>query len=54
MNASVYVWLRDRFLAEARVFYEDTRLFEMPPERSVDLDSELDFQLIELLLQLRG
>lgn len=54
MNASVYVWRRDAFLADPRVFYPDTRLYEMPEERSVDLDSELDFAFIEFLLQRRG
>jgi N-acylneuraminate cytidylyltransferase/CMP-N,N'-diacetyllegionaminic acid synthase len=51
MNASIYVWRRDRFLADPRVFYADTQLFEMPPERSVDVDSELDFAYIEVLLR---
>jgi CMP-N,N'-diacetyllegionaminic acid synthase len=35
------------------VFYPDTRLFEMPEERSVDIDSDLDFTLVELLLRKR-
>jgi N-acylneuraminate cytidylyltransferase/CMP-N,N'-diacetyllegionaminic acid synthase len=35
------------------VFYPDTQLFEMPQERSVDIDSELDYALVELLLQKR-
>jgi len=51
MNASIYVWKRDAFAADPRVFYEDTRLYEMPAERSVDLDSELDFAVIELLMR---
>jgi N-acylneuraminate cytidylyltransferase/CMP-N,N'-diacetyllegionaminic acid synthase len=51
MNASIYGWRRDRFLADPRVFYADTKLFEMPPERSVDVDSELDFAYIEVLLR---
>jgi len=54
MNASVYVWRRDRFLADPRVIYRDTRLFEMLVERSTDLDSELDFAYIEFLMQRRG
>lgn len=51
MNGSVYVWQRDAFLADPRVFYPDTRLFEMPEERSVDIDRELDFLIVEILLQ---
>jgi N-acylneuraminate cytidylyltransferase/CMP-N,N'-diacetyllegionaminic acid synthase len=51
MNASIYVWNVSTFLADPRVFYPETRLFEMPEERSVDIDSEVDFALVELLLQ---
>ena len=46
MNASIYVWKASAFRADPRVFYRDTRLFEMPPERSHDIDSELDFQIV--------
>jgi N-acylneuraminate cytidylyltransferase/CMP-N,N'-diacetyllegionaminic acid synthase len=53
MNASVYVWARDTFLAEPRVFYPTTQLYEMPPERSQDIDSELDFQIVSWLMQAR-
>ena len=51
MNASIYAWNVAAFLEDPRVFYPDTRLFEMPEERSVDLDSEIDFTLVELLLR---
>lgn len=48
MNASVYVWHR-RTLAlglwDGRV-----RLHVMPRERSIDIDSELDFRLVEMLM----
>lgn len=53
MNASIYVWRVAPFLEHPAVFYPDTRLFEMPEERSVDIDSELDFTLVELLLRRR-
>jgi N-acylneuraminate cytidylyltransferase/CMP-N,N'-diacetyllegionaminic acid synthase len=32
------------------VFYNDTLLFEMPPERSVDVDSEFDFEMVKFLM----
>ncbi len=51
MNASIYVWPRDRFMAEPKVFYDDTLLFEMPTERSHDIDSALDFEIVELLMR---
>jgi N-acylneuraminate cytidylyltransferase/CMP-N,N'-diacetyllegionaminic acid synthase len=51
MNASVYVWKRDVLLADPKVFYPTTRLFEMPPERSRDIDSELDFEIVRWLME---
>jgi CMP-N,N'-diacetyllegionaminic acid synthase len=53
MNASIYVWRVAPFLEHPSVFYPDTQLFEMPEERSIDIDSELDFALVELLLRRR-
>jgi N-acylneuraminate cytidylyltransferase/CMP-N,N'-diacetyllegionaminic acid synthase len=50
MNASVYVWDAARFRGDPRTFYDDTRLFEMPAERSVDIDSQLDFEIVEFLM----
>jgi N-acylneuraminate cytidylyltransferase/CMP-N,N'-diacetyllegionaminic acid synthase len=54
MNASIYVWRVDRFLAAPAVFYPDTRLFVMPEERSIDIDSDLDFRIVELLIAERA
>ncbi|MGY8633299.1 acylneuraminate cytidylyltransferase family protein [Bradyrhizobium sp. 14AA] len=53
MNASIYVWRVASFLEQPAVFYPNTRLFEMPEERSIDIDSDLDFALVELLLRQR-
>jgi CMP-N,N'-diacetyllegionaminic acid synthase len=49
MNASIYVWRRARFMADPKVFYPSTRLHEMPAERSHDIDTELDFELVAFL-----
>lgn len=54
MNASVYVWRRDALEVDPRVFYPTTRLFEMPVERSHDIDSELDFEYVGWLLERKG
>jgi len=51
MNASVYVWHRrtlDKGLWEGRV-----RLHVMPRERSIDVDTLLDFRLVEMLMKER-
>ncbi len=50
MNGSVFVWRRETFIADPAVFYDDTLLYEMPEERSVDIDSELDFAIVEMLM----
>ena len=50
LNGSIYVWRRALFCANPMVFYANTRIFVMPEERSIDIDSELDFALAELVL----
>ncbi len=54
MNASIYVWQRDSLFNFPTVFNKDTQLFIMPEERSVDIDSELDFEIVELLMKKRN
>ena len=54
MNASIYVWQRSAFVNNPRIFYPDTRLFEMPEERSQDIDSELDFEIVRLIMESRS
>lgn len=51
MNASIYAWRRDKFVSDPRVFYPSTLLFEMPDERSRDIDAPLDFRIVELLMR---
>jgi N-acylneuraminate cytidylyltransferase/CMP-N,N'-diacetyllegionaminic acid synthase len=53
MNASIYVWRRDTLVNDPRVFYADTQLFEMPDDRSIDIDSALDFDIVRMILERR-
>lgn len=50
MNASIYVWWRSSLFEFPTVFNKDTLLFEMPEERSTDIDNEFDFQIVEILM----
>ena len=50
MNASIYAWWRDSLLKARDVIQSSTRLYVMPEERSVDIDSELDFRWVEFLM----
>lgn len=49
MNGSVYVWHRRTLMSG--LWKGRTRLYEMPHERSVDIDNEIDFRMAELLMQ---
>jgi N-acylneuraminate cytidylyltransferase/CMP-N,N'-diacetyllegionaminic acid synthase len=51
INGSIYVWRREPFLKNPMVLYENTLLYEMPPERSVDIDGQFDFDIAEMLMR---
>lgn len=50
-NASIYVWTRATFFTAGSVLMPETKLFEMPRERSLDIDTELDFELVAFLMR---
>jgi CMP-N,N'-diacetyllegionaminic acid synthase len=49
MNASVYAWQRKALFKFDHIFNMDTLLYVMPAERSIDIDSELDFEMVEFI-----
>lgn len=53
LNGAVYVTYRDIIMKENRVLGRDTRAYIMPQERSIDIDTELDFKLAGILLKNR-
>jgi CMP-N,N'-diacetyllegionaminic acid synthase len=53
MNASIYVWRREVLFGADTVFNDDTKLYVMPEERSIDIDSELDFSFVEFVMSRR-
>jgi N-acylneuraminate cytidylyltransferase/CMP-N,N'-diacetyllegionaminic acid synthase len=50
MNASIYGWKREVLMTAPGLFNHDTHLHVMPEDRSIDIDSEVDFLLVELLM----
>jgi CMP-N-acetylneuraminic acid synthetase len=50
-NASIYIWSRKAILKNNKILNKNTIFYEMPHERSIDIDSELDFKLVEFLLK---
>jgi len=51
MNASIYVWQRSVLADSDTLFLADTRLYVMPEERSQDIDTPLDFEIVEFLIR---
>ncbi len=54
MNASVYVMWRAFLMEKDELFDGTTKAHVMPPERSVDIDRELDFEFVEFLARRRA
>lgn len=54
LNGAVYTMKRDTVMVKGQILGGDTRGILMPAEASVDIDTELDFKLAELLLQQQG
>jgi CMP-N,N'-diacetyllegionaminic acid synthase len=54
MNASIYAWKRNILLQSQQIFLENTRLYVMPEERSIDIDSELDYEFVKFIANGRG
>lgn len=53
MNASIYAWTRRGFFNGSGLFNKGARVYVMPEERSIDIDTELDWQLVEFLVSSR-
>lgn len=54
MNASIYIFTRERLLVRDDVFGGKTALYEMSEASAFDIDSELDFEIVEFLLKKRN
>ena len=51
MNASIYVWRKEKLKQNKKVLGANTYAYVMPKERSVDIDYPLDFKIVEMLLR---
>ena len=50
-NGGVYVTRRDTLMNENRTMGRRCAALVMPPERSVDIDTELDFKIVETMMR---
>ena len=53
MNASIYVWKRESLFCAKMAISNQTLLYVMPEERSIDIDSMMDWKLVRLLAKER-
>lgn len=51
MNASIYIWKSQILLTTDTLFIPKTGLYIMPQNRSIDIDDELDFMIVEQILR---
>ncbi len=54
MNASIYIFTRERLLKNDSVFGAQTALYVMDERTAFDVDSELDFALVEFLIRAKN
>ena len=51
MNASIYIWKRNILLRKNSLFLSKTSVYEMPEDRSIDIDTLFDFKIVKFLIE---
>ncbi len=51
LNASIYIWSRKNILNSNKLISNKTIFFKMPFYRSIDIDDNLDFKIVEQLFK---
>ena len=51
MNASIYVWPVKNLMKDNDVIHNESLVYVMPKERSLDIDDAFDFKLVKLLME---
>lgn len=54
MNASIYIWKKSALYEDSFLINKNTVLYEMPEERSIDIDTMIDWHLVELIMNLES
>lgn len=53
LNGAVYIINSDHFKSSGRIFTEMVYGYEMPKDRSIDIDTEIDFKICEYMIRKR-
>ncbi len=51
LNASIYIWKRDTLLKKKLLIGKKTGIYEMPEERSIDIDSDFDLKIVNSFIK---
>jgi CMP-N-acetylneuraminic acid synthetase len=51
MNASIFGWEREHLLSAPRIHTKKTRAYIMPEERSIDVDTPMDLEFLNFIMQ---
>ena len=54
LNGAIYITSTEKFLENNNLFNKKTLPYIMPPERSIDIDQDIDFKLAEDILRKRN
>ena len=51
MNASIYIWNKKYLIKSSQLFSKNTVCYEMPYNRSIDIDSKDDFEIVKIFIK---
>ena len=51
MNAAIYIWKKEKLIKSKKLLLNSLSIYEMPPEKSIDIDSKLDFRINEMIIK---
>ena len=51
LNASIYIWKRNILINNKNLLNDKTVFYEMPIERSIDIDSKFDWEIVEDIIK---
>jgi CMP-N,N'-diacetyllegionaminic acid synthase len=51
MNASIYIWKKKYLFSSNNLIAKKTSFYEMPYDRSIDIDNKYDFKIVKLFIK---
>ena len=51
VTPSIFIWKRDYLMKSKKIISDKTCIYELPYERSIDIDSKNDFKYVEYLMK---